>query len=156
MHQTDDLVEHPLRELLGLDKELRSIRGSLNVEIAKEIQLEQHIEREKSKLAEIENNPECDDGIRNDIRNRIERLNDDLKARQESIDILKGKLITSIKEMIAKVLNFDTSLAERIMILFREQGITIGSIWTALGMAIGVLVEALLPGGGSTAQSNSG
>ena len=27
--QTDDLFEHPLRELLGLDKQLRSIRGSL-------------------------------------------------------------------------------------------------------------------------------
>ena len=27
--QTDDLFEHPLHELLGLDKQLRSIRGSL-------------------------------------------------------------------------------------------------------------------------------
>ena len=27
---TDDLFEHPLQELLGLDKQLRSIRGSLN------------------------------------------------------------------------------------------------------------------------------
>ena len=33
--------------------------------------------------------------------------------------------------------------------LFREQGITIASILTAIGMAIGVLVEALLPGGGA-------
>ena len=30
---TDDLFEHPLRELLGLDKQLRSIRGSLKVEV---------------------------------------------------------------------------------------------------------------------------
>ena len=29
--QTDDLFEHPLRELLGLDKQLRSIRGSLKL-----------------------------------------------------------------------------------------------------------------------------
>ena len=35
--QTDmeDLFEHPLLELLGLDKLLRSIRGSLKVEVAK-------------------------------------------------------------------------------------------------------------------------
>ena len=33
--QTDDLLEYPLHELLGLDKQLRSIRGSLKVEIAK-------------------------------------------------------------------------------------------------------------------------
>ena len=32
---TEDLLEHPLRELLGLDKQLRSIRGSLKVEVAK-------------------------------------------------------------------------------------------------------------------------
>ena len=31
----DDLLEHPLRELLGLDAQLRSIRGSLKVEVAK-------------------------------------------------------------------------------------------------------------------------
>ena len=43
----------------------------------------------------------------------------------------------------------DTSLAEKIRTLFREQGITIASILTAIGMAIGVLVEALLPSGGS-------
>ena len=30
---TDDLFEHPLRELLGLDKQLRSMRGSLKVEV---------------------------------------------------------------------------------------------------------------------------
>ena len=40
----------------------------------------------------------------------------------------------------------DTSLVEKIRMLFREQGITIASILTAIGMAIGVLVEALLPG----------
>ena len=32
---TEDLFEHLLRELLGLDKQLRSIRGSLKVEVAK-------------------------------------------------------------------------------------------------------------------------
>ena len=41
----------------------------------------------------------------------------------------------------------DTSLGEKIRTLFREQGITIASILTAIGLAIGVLVEALLPGG---------
>ena len=61
--------------------------------------------------------------------------------------------ITSFKETIAKVLDKDTSLANKIRMLFREQGITIASILTAIGMAIGVLVEALLPGGGGTAAS---
>ena len=38
--QTDDLFEHPLRELLCLDTQLRSIRGSLKVEVAQKAQLE--------------------------------------------------------------------------------------------------------------------
>ena len=79
-----------------------------------------------------------------------------MKVRQESIDLLKGRLksqITSFKETISKVLDKDTSLAEKIRTLFREQGITIASILTAIRMAIGVLVEALLPGGGAAAAS---
>ena len=43
----DDLFEHPLGELLGLDKQLRSIRGSLKVEVAKKVQLEEHIDKER-------------------------------------------------------------------------------------------------------------
>ena len=58
--------------------------------------------------------------------------------------------ITSFEETIAKVLDKDTSLAEKIRTLFREQGIMIASILTAIGMAISVLIEALLPGGGGT------
>ena len=34
---TDDLFEHPFRELLDLDAQLRSIRGSLKVEVAKKL-----------------------------------------------------------------------------------------------------------------------
>ena len=45
--QTDDLLEYLLRELLGLDKQLRSIRGSIKVEVAKKVQLEEHIAKER-------------------------------------------------------------------------------------------------------------
>ena len=97
--------------------------------------------------------------MREDITKRIEALNDELSTRQESIDLLKGRLmsqITSFHETIAKVLDKDTSLSEKIRTLFREQGITIASILTAIGMAIGVLVEALLLGGGAAAESGGG
>ena len=62
----------------------------------------------------------------------------------------------SFKETIAKVLDKDTSLGEKIRTLFREQGITIASILTAIRMAIGVFVEALLPGGGGAATASGG
>ena len=97
--------------------------------------------------------------MKEDITKQIDVLDVDLKVRQESIDILKGRLknqITSFKETIAKVLDKDTSLAEKIRTLFREQGIMIASILTAVGMAIRVLVEALLPGGGGAAASGGG
>ena len=154
---TDDLFERPLRELLGLDKQLRSIRGSLKVEVAKKVQLEKHIAKERGKLEEFRKYPgEYDDAMREDIAKRIDALSDELVIRQKSIDLLKGRLknqITSFKETIAKVLDKDTSLGGKIRTLFREQGITIASILTAIGMAIGVLVEALLPGGGGAAVS---
>ena len=97
--------------------------------------------------------------MKEDITKRIDDLNEDLKVRQESIDLLKGRLksqITSFKETIDKVSDKDTSLAEKIRTLFREQGITIASILTAIGMAMGVLSEALLPGGGGASTSGGG
>ena len=161
--QTDELFEHPLRELLGLDKQLRTIRGSLKVEVAKKVELEERIAKEHRKLEEFREYPGVyDDALKEDITKRIDDLNDELKVRQVFIDLLKGRLkhqITSFKETIAKVLDKDTSLGEKIRTLFREQGITIASILTAIGMAIGVLVEALLPGascGGGGAAGSGG
>ena len=66
--QTDELFEHPLRKLLGLDEQLRSIRGSLKVEVAKKVQLEEHITKEHRKLKEFRKYPgEYDDAMREDI-----------------------------------------------------------------------------------------
>ena len=108
----------PMQELLGLDKQLRSIRGTLKVEVAKKVQLEENIKKEHSKIKEFRDYPGVyDDAMREDITKQIAKLNDELKVRHESIDPLKGRLknqITSFKEMIAKVLDKDTSLAEKI------------------------------------------
>ena len=156
---TEHLFEHPLCELLGLDKQLRSIRGSLKVDVAKKVELEGHIEMEKIKLREIQDNKRYTNKQCEELRKRLDKLNNKLEIRQESIDLLKGRLknqITSFKETIAKVLDKDTSLGEKIRTLFREQGITIVSILMAVGMAIRVLVEALLPGGGATTASGGG
>ena len=95
--------------------------------------------------------------MKDDITNRIDDVNDELATRQEFINIVKGRLnsqITSFREMIAKALDKDTSLAEKIQTLFREQGTTIASILTAIGMAIRVLIEALLAGGGGATTSD--
>ena len=82
------------------------------------------------------------------IEDRIKRLRDELNERNKEIDILKGeafKQINQIKESTTKFLDKEMGiLGERIRTLFKEQGITIVSILTAVGMAIGVLIEAFL------------
>ena len=45
--QEEPTKDLPRRKLLGLDKQLRSTRGSLKVEVAKKVQLEEHIKKEQ-------------------------------------------------------------------------------------------------------------
>ena len=134
----------PLRELEGLDKQLRTIRGSL---IAKHIDLEGRIEHEERKLNEIQD-PTYSDDQRNMIQDRIKKLRDELNERNEEINILKdeaSKQINQIRGSITKFLDKETgTLSERIRTLFKEQSIMIVSILTAVGMAMGVLIESLL------------
>ena len=148
----------PLRELQGLDKQIRTIKGSLKVSIAKRVELEDRIKHEENKLNEIQD-PIYSDDQRKTVEDRIKNLRDELNERNEQINILKGeasKQINQIKESITKFLDKEAgTLGERIRTLFKEQGITIVSILTAVGMAIGVLIEALL-GGPSASAPTSG
>ena len=54
------------------------------------------------------------------------------------------------------MLEKNVTLAEKIRTLFQEQGIMIASMLTAIGMAISVLVEALLSGGGGGGAATAG
>ena len=69
--------------------------------------MEEHIAKERRKLEEFREYPGVyDDAMREDITKRIDDLNEDLKVRQESISLLKGRLknqITSFHETIATV-----------------------------------------------------
>ena len=149
----------PLRELEGLDKQLRTIKGTLKVAIAKRIDLEGRIKHEERKLNEIQD-PKYSDDQRDMIEGRINKLRGELTERNKEIDILKGEAseqINQIKESIAKFLDKETgTLGERIRTLFKEQGITIVSILTAVGMTIGVLIEALLGGPSASAPKSGG
>ena len=69
--ERDNLL--PLRELDGLDKQLRTIKGSLKVAISKHIDLESRIKSEESKLNEIQG-PTYSDHLSNRIEDRIKNL----------------------------------------------------------------------------------
>ena len=147
-----------LRELERLDKELRTISSSLRSAIAKSIAKQVDIDRENRKLEEMVNDETYSDEQKEEVRARLQRFQDEQKAINKQIRILKGRYsnqIYQIRESIMKFLDKETgTLGERIRTLFKEQGITIVSILTAVGMAIGVLIETLL-GGPSTSTPTS-
>ena len=148
-----------LRELEGLDKELRTISGSLRSAIAKSIAKQVDIDKENRKLEEMANDETYSDEQREEVRARLQRFQDEQKAISDQIRILKGRYsnqIYQIRESIMKFLDKETgALGERIRTLFKEQGITIVSILTAVGMTVGVLIEALLGGPSTTSTPTS-
>ena len=146
-----------LRELEGLDKELRTISGSLRSAIAKSMAKQVDIDKENRKLEEMANDETYSDEQREEVRARLQRFQDEQKAISDQIRILKGRYsnqIYQIRESIMKFLDKETgTLVERIRTLFKEQGTTIVSILTSLGMTLGVLIEALLGGPSASAST---
>ena len=149
-----------LRELEGLDKELRTISGFLRSAIAKSIAKQVDIDRENRKLEKMANDETYSDEQRKEVRASLQRFQDEQKAINDQIRILKGRYsnqIYQIRESIMKFLDKETgTLGERIRTLFKEPGITIVSILTAVGMTIGVLIEALLGGPSASAPTPGG
>ena len=73
-------------------------------------------------------------------------MNTEKQARLEILPPNRKYLQTQvarIKQTLEKVLDRNTSLAERIRTLFREQGTTIFSILTALSMTISTIVLSI-------------
>ena len=77
--------------------------------MAKKVELEEHVKKEHRKLEEFQEYPGVyDDAMKENITKQIDTLNDELATRQESINLLKGRLknqIMSFKKTIAKVLD---------------------------------------------------
>ena len=88
----------PLRELEGLDKQLRTIRGFLKVAIAKRVDSEARIEHEERKLNKIQD-PTYSDDQRNVIKDRIRKLKGELNERNKEINILKGEASKQINQI---------------------------------------------------------
>lgn len=142
-----------LREIRGLDKALQTIRGELTNNLAKLSVLDEHIATEKRKLDEADSGGDIDESIRRRIAERLRELQDERASRLEAASANREALrsqINRMRETINRILHEDTNLAERIRTLFREQGVTIASILTAIGMAISTLVLALTGGGAAT------
>jgi len=150
--QSVDEPPLPLREIYGLNRALQTIRGELTNNIAKLGELDEHIKRERVKLVSAE---ESNLGL--EVKERIEKRLVDLEversARLEVIGVGKEKLRTQanrVRETINKILHEDTTLRERLRTLFREQGVSIASVITAMGFIISTIVLAVTGGPVST------
>ena len=107
-----------LRELEGLDKELRTISGSLRSAIAKSVAKQVDIDKENRKLEEMANDETYSDEQREEVRARLQKFQDEKKAINDQTRILKGRYsnqIYQIRESIMKFLDKETgTLGERI------------------------------------------
>ena len=79
-----------LRELEGLDKELRMISGSLRSAIAKSMAKQVDIDKQNRKLEEMTTDETYSDEQREEVRARLQRFQDEQKAINDQIRILKG------------------------------------------------------------------
>ena len=150
------------REIEGLGLAMTRKRDELVNNLAKLSTLDDdisgtrdHLAREHTKMSETN-----DEGLQQQIQSRITALERELsdkqlerEARLEAASIIKEDLrgqLSQIRETMTRVLEGDKTLAERVRTLFREQGVTLVSILTAVGMAISTLVLTLTGSGGST------
>ena len=148
-----------MREFLGIDKALQSIQGELLNNTSKLTEINKHIKRDTKKLEEVEDDPTYTNEQRQLYRDRLDELNTEKQARLEILSPNQKDLQTQvarIRQTIEKVVDQDTSLAERIRTLFREQAITIFSILAAFSMIISAIVLAItgvFGGGGGAGGS---
>ena len=86
-------------------------------------------------MEEVENDPTYTDEQKRLYRERLDDLNTEKQARLEILSQNRKDVQTQValmRQTTEKVLDKNTSLAERIRTLFREQGVTIFPILTAL------------------------
>ena len=134
----------PMREILGLNEALKRTRGALVDNLAKLSQLDNDITLGEQELGgeEAANDPEK----KRRIQELLDRLRDERASRLEAAAANREALrsqISRIRETVERVLNEDTTLAERLRTLFHEQGVTIASILTALGFIVSTIVLAI-------------
>jgi hypothetical protein len=83
---------------------------------------------------------------RNDLAREIRQMREQREMHLEEVarfDVKARSQISQIRETVSSVMNVDQSLVSRIRNLFREQGITIASILTAVGFIISTIILAL-------------
>ena len=135
-----------MQEFLRIDKALQSILGELLNNTSKLTEINKRIQRDTKKLEEVENDPTYTDEQGHLCRDRLDDVSTEKQARLEILSQNRKyfqKQLPRIKQTLEKVLDKNTSLAEKIRTLFHEQCITIFSLLIAFSMTISTLVLAI-------------
>ena len=135
-------------EMNEIEKAMTNVRDELVNNLSKLSHIKEEMKKEIVKLEQAKKD---DDQYEIDeVSDRIRNYESERSARMEAIDENTKKLrsqFNRISETLRKITHEDKTTIERIKTLFREQGVTIATIITAIGLLIGVIVEAVLPGG---------
>ena len=121
-----------MRRFLGIDKALQSIQGELLNNTSKLTEINKRIKKDIKKLEEVETNSTYSDEKRQLYKDRLDDLNTEKQARLKILSQNRKDLqtqVAKIKQTLEKVLDKNTSLAEKTHTLFREQGITFFQYW---------------------------
>ena len=136
-----------MREFLAINKALQSIQGELLNNTSKSTEIDKRIKRDIKKLEEVEKDPTYTDEQRQLYRDRLDDLNIEKQARLEISSQNRKDLQTQvarIRQTIEKVLDKNTPLPERILILICEQIVTIISTLTGLLAGIATIVLSVI------------
>ena len=149
-----------MREFDGIDNALTRMKGELLNNASKLSEIDKHIEREQKKLKDIDEDATLEDH-RKKIQDRLKDLQQERKIRLE-IASQNRKEVTSqiarIRDTLYELCEDDLSLQEKVKLVFREHGLTITAVLTAVGLLISTIVISLTgsgsAGGSSTPSKN--
>ena len=146
-----------MREMMGLDQALQRLSGELKNNTSKLTEIDQHIEKERRKLEELQDTSYSDEQ-RKRVELRLDMLKEERKARLEVASQNRKDLssqLARIRQTVEQILDKDLTLGEKVRLVFREQGITIAAVVTAIGLIIESIVTALSGGGGSSSSTST-
>ena len=141
-----------MREFLGIDKALTRIKGELENNVGKLTEIDEHLERERKKLAEIEATPDLQVHEER-VKAKIADLKEERSARLEIVSQNRKELASQfsrIRQTVEKILDEDLSLREKLKLILREHGLTITAVLTSLGLIISTIISALTGGAGGS------
>ena len=110
------------REFLAINKALLTIKPELVYHTSKLTEINNRIDLDTKQLEEVQNDPSYSNEQKELYRNRLDKCNIEKQASLEILSQNRKDLQTQvvrIKSTLEKVLDKDTSLAERIRTLFR-------------------------------------